>query len=64
MVIYIRTDYYDRANYFHMSTSDPIKYPIVEGDNNTDIPILEFFLKNIFDFDEFRPGQLPIIINA
>lgn len=63
-IIFVRTDYYDKVNYFHMSTSDPIKYSIVTGDDNPDIPILKFFLKNIFGFDEFRPGQLPIIINS
>lgn len=36
-VIYIRTDYYDRANYFNVSTSDPIKYEIV---NDGQLPII------------------------
>ena len=53
-VIYIRTDYYDRANYFNVSTADPIKYEIVNDGKDSDIPVLKFLLKNIFGFDEFN----------
>lgn len=65
-IIFVRTDYYDKVNYFQMSTSDPIIYNIIEDtdDVNSDIPTLKFLLKNIFSFDEFRPGQLPIIIKS
>lgn len=63
-ILFVRTDYYDRVNYFRVSTSDPIKYSIIEEGEDSDVPTLEFFLENIFGFDEFRPGQLPIIISA
>lgn len=63
-VIFIRTDYYGSNNYFKMSTSDPINYKIIQDGKNSDIPILEFFLKNFFGFDKFADGQLPIIINS
>jgi len=63
-VIYIRTDYKNRINYFKVSTSDPIKYDIIVDGEDSDIPSLEFMLKNLFGFDKYRDGQLPIIINS
>ncbi|MBZ4664723.1 MAG: hypothetical protein JG776_2447 [Caloramator sp.] len=63
-IIFVRTDYFDKANYFEVNTTDPIKYKIINDGEESDIPALKFFLKNIFGFDEFNDGQLPIIINA
>lgn len=63
-VIFIRNDYKNHTNYFKVSTSDPIKYNIINDGEDSDIPSLEFMLKNLFGFDEFRDGQLPIIINS
>lgn len=63
-VIFIRNDYYDNADYFYVSTSDSIQYELILDGEASDIPDLEFCLRNIFGFDEFRDGQLPIIVNA
>lgn len=62
-VIYVRTDYFDRVNYFKVSTTDPICYKI-DKENKKCVQALEFLLKNIFGYDSFRDGQLPIIINS
>lgn len=62
--VFVRNDYYEEKNYFKVSAADPIKYKIIlDGDNN-DYDSLVFVLENIFGFNEFTPGQLPIIINA
>lgn len=63
-IIFVRNDYYDDKNYFKMSTSDPIKYKIIADGEDSDYPALNFVLENIFGFQEFNPGQLPIIINT
>lgn len=63
-VIYVRTDYFDDKNYFVMSVSDPINYKIIRGQYSPDIKSLEYLLQNIFAHENFRDGQLPIIINA
>ena len=62
-IIFVRTDYIDKKRYFKISASDPIKYDI-DKENPECTKSLEFFLKNIFGFDSFRDGQLPIIINS
>jgi ATP-dependent DNA helicase RecQ len=62
-VIYLRTDYFDivkERNHFRVSTTEPVYYNITEDDKE----ILTFFLLNIFDKQEFREGQFPIIANA
>ncbi len=63
-IIFIRTDYFDRENYFKVSTADPIKYKIINDGEESDVPALKFLLENIFGFNEFNDGQLPIIINS
>lgn len=62
--IYVRTDYFDRYNYFTVSTYKPIKYSIISDGEDSDIPALEFILKNIFGFGTFNSGQLSVITNA
>ncbi len=62
-VIYVRTDYFEEADYFKVCTTEPIKYNLNEKDEN-DVNTLRFFLRNIFGFEEFYPGQVPIIIDA
>jgi ATP-dependent DNA helicase RecQ len=62
--IYIRTDYFDRYNYFAVSTDKPIKYKIISDGENSDLPALQFILKNIFGFSNFNSGQFPVITNA
>ncbi len=62
-ILYVRTDYFDvikERNYFRVSTAEPINYNITDSDK----PVLEFFLQNIFDKPSFREGQFPIISNT
>lgn len=62
-IIYVRTDYFDiikDKNYFKVSTAESINYHITDDDK----PTLRFFLQNIFNKDNFRDGQFPIIANA
>lgn len=62
-IIYVRTDYFDiikDKNYFTVSTCNSINYNITETDKET----LQFFLQNLFDKKDFRPGQFAIISNA
>ena len=62
-IIYVRTDYYNLRNNFKMSTADPICYKL-DIESSECIKSLEFLLKNLFGYDEYRQGQLPIIINS
>ncbi|MCB2361088.1 DEAD/DEAH box helicase [Clostridium estertheticum] len=62
-IIFVRTDYIDDADYFKVSTADPIRYNIIQDGDDSDVPCLEFLLKNIFGYDNFSNGQLPIITN-
>ncbi len=61
-VLFVRTDYFDDAdrNYFKVSCAEPINYGITKEDEE----VLTFFLQNIFDKDNFRDGQFPILSNA
>ncbi|NBB19322.1 DEAD/DEAH box helicase [Runella sp. CRIBMP] len=63
--IYVRTDYFDatECNYFRVSTTKPISYPI-HNDNPTQLNSLRYFIQNIFNKEDFRDGQIPIIANA
>ena len=74
-VIYVRKDYLDlfhnrnkekldRVNYFKLSTSKKFKYNLVFNEESDDIENLEFFLKNIFEYDKFNNGQISIIQNV
>lgn len=62
--VFVRNDYYEEKNYFKVSTAEPIKYRIVLDGDDSDYNSLIFVLENIFGFNEFTPGQLPIITNA
>jgi len=59
-VLFLRTGYDDEKEYFRVGTAELVKYEMGEGDKER----LEFFLKNLYGFDEFRPGQFHIIENA
>ncbi len=61
-VITIRTKL-DGNDYFRLETTQPIKYKvnIDENDRENDIDALKFFLRNIFGFEEFTDGQIPVI---
>ena len=61
--IYVRNDYFDNNDYFQISTSDSIQYDLVIEGEKSDVDSLLFILKNVFGFDEFRDGQLPILVN-
>ena len=66
--IYVRTDYFsanldtDGKNYFQVETAPIIDYKLQNTPATEEI--LEFFLKNIFQKNNFREGQLPIILNV
>jgi len=73
-VIYVRTDYLDlfhnrnknkldRINYFKLSTSSKFNYKLLFNEESDDLQNLEFFLKNIFEYDRFNNGQISIIQN-
>jgi len=74
-VIYVRTDYLDlfhnrnknkldRVNYFRLSTSKKYSYKLLFNEESDDLENLEFFLKNIFEYDKFNNGQISIIQNV
>jgi len=74
-IIYVRTDYLDlfhnrnkgkldRVNYFRLSTSTKFNYNLVFSEDSDDLRNLEFFLKNIFEYDNFNNGQISIIQNV
>lgn len=58
-VIYLRSE--DSSNdYFKVETARNIEYDI-DPDNEEDVRALRFFLKNIFGFEDFTDGQIPVI---
>ncbi len=74
-VLFVRTDYYDlffnrqqnrldRINYFSLSITEPFTYKLVVNEKSNDLQTLRFFLQNIFEFDDFLPGQIAIMQNA
>jgi ATP-dependent DNA helicase RecQ len=74
-IIYVRTDYLDlfhnrnkdkldRVNYFKLSTTKKFKYKLIFNEDSDDLENLEFFLKNIFEYEEFNNGQISIIQNV
>jgi len=66
--MYVRTDYFvankdlDGKNYFRVSTTKPINYALENTDEVKEM--LQFFLQNLFRKNDFKEGQLPIILNA
>lgn len=63
-ILYVRTDYFDKVNYFKVSTTeDPICYKI-DKENKRCTEAMEYLLKSIFGYEKFRDGQLPIIMNS
>lgn len=74
-IIYVRTDYHDRyyskcsqkkiqVNNFRVSTGNKIKYELSLSEESKDYDGLRFFLKNIFNYDDFNQGQYKILVNA
>lgn len=73
--IYVSNCWRQDVDYFQMTTAKPIKYIIDDSgidkknsfsgtELNEKRVALRFLLKNLYGFDEFRPGQERIIINA
>lgn len=62
--IYVRSDYFNKNNYFQISTDNEIKYNLDLSKDSNDLVSLKFLLKNIFGFDNFNDGQLPVIVNS
>ena len=67
-LIAVRTDYYDyqkgKRDYGKICVTDPIAYNLTPYAENEDTQLLRFFLKNIFNYNNFKDGQLRIISNA
>ena len=62
-IIFVRNDYFPQRDYYQISTAPVITYPLDTMERKEVIKHLTFFLKNIFLYDEFRPGQVDIITN-
>jgi ATP-dependent DNA helicase RecQ len=73
-VIFVRTEYLDlfhntnknkldRINYFKLSTTNKFEYKLIFNEESDDLENLEFFLKNIFEYDKFNNGQISILQN-
>ncbi len=64
-ICYVRSDYFNEKNYFKVAAAKPIKYNIItESEENSNIQSLYNINKDIFQFNGFNNGQVPIIINA
>lgn len=64
-ICFIRGEYFYERNYFKVATAEPIKYKVItELEENSNVENLYMLNKDIFGFDRFNNGQLPIIINA
>ena len=60
---YSHDKYSQFKNYYTVATSD-LRFPNVSSSNPEHKAALEFFLRNIFGHEEFRPNQLEIITNG
>lgn len=60
----IFTDYLDDNDYFFASSCEAVNYNISFPIDKKRKSALLFFLKNMFDYEAFKPGQVEIIINA
>lgn len=64
-VIFVRTDYDPRSDYFRVETSeDLVCYRLIDDGPDSDRPYMEFILRNLFGYEGgFREGQYLIIKN-
>lgn len=68
--IYIYSTADRLSDFFKLSVADPIAYEFSDGDNeNADVlnpkrRALKTIMKDLFEHDDFRPGQERIVINA
>ena len=58
---YVGIEPYD---YFEIESADLVNYHFHFRGKNDDEEAMLFFIKNIFGYSNFNPGQLPIIVNA
>lgn len=62
--IYVRTDYFSNRNYYEVAFADTLQYKFDAENEIQDEENFKFLLSNLFYFDDFREGQLPIIKNV
>lgn len=61
-IIYARNDYHEQLDNFVVAHAAPMVYETTDPDRREAIDdALAFFLKYLFGYDEFRPGQAGII---
>ncbi len=64
-IVYARNDYFEDLDNFEVAHAEPITYKTANPERRDEVDkALGFFLKYIFDYDEFRPGQAGIIRKA
>ena len=64
-VVYVRNDYYENSDFFEVAHAEPIVYKTDLPERREEVDAaLGFFLKYLFGYDEFRPGQAGIIRRA
>lgn len=62
-IIYLRKHHDQKTHFFQIHTTQPVTYPII-SDDELDRNALRFFLNNLFDKEDFRDGQYPIIVSV
>lgn len=60
----IRTDYFRGRDYYQVAVSDTLEYKLDLDESSKDMEQLKYLLANIFEYNEFRDGQLPSIANV
>ena len=60
----IRTDYFSNNDHYEVAVSDTLKYTIELEEPSNDLKCMRFLLRNLFDFDDFQEGQIPVIANV
>lgn len=60
--IYVRSDYYESQDFYYVACTKPITYKTLQENQQDDIShALRFFLKYLFGYTDFNPGQEGII---
>lgn len=61
----VRSDYYESKNYYSVSCANPIRYQTLEEKRRSEVDAsLTFFLKYLFGYETYRPGQMGVIRRA
>ena len=64
-VVYVRNDYYERRDNYRVACCDPIVYDTTAPERWEVVDeSLEFFLRYLFGYERFRPGQAGVIRKA